>query len=476
MRPFALLVLGTVTASAAAQGRLKTESFDRDPQWEALNNRVAKAVKIRQDFGYRDGKIGGTITIAGEPAYYARKITSRTLNDELSASGTLVCKSGGGMAMFGFFNADTLNEWRTRNSIVIRIIGRSDKFEAHGEYDTNRWRAGSKQFTSNTPGQTITTFVSGETVHRWSLKYDPSGNNGGGTVELTVDEHSVITELNPEHKADGAMFNRFGILNVMKHADDPMQLWIGELTINGEKQDLSKDPGWEQFQNRREYETRDDRPWSDYGFSPTNFAGGKAAGELGGLIFRGDVRLPNGINYCGDRLELLTLERPLKASGRIVFRRGVQDSSTLIGFFHSPTSVTVDPNAGSPKSWFDYLPKNFCGIAVKGPTREGFFFHPTYRLNDGEGGGNPGNAIANCPRIGPDGIARTWSWEYSPPAANGKGQITITLDGQSATLDLTSGHKAAGAQFNRFGIVSNWVDGNGQVVYLDDLTYTVSQE
>jgi hypothetical protein len=43
-------------------------------------------------------------------------------------------------------------------------------------------------------------------------------------------------------------------------------------------------------------------------------------------------------------------------------------------------------------------------------------------------------------------------------------------------MDLAEGHKSAGAQFNRFGIVSNWVDGNGQVVYLDDLIYTVSQE
>jgi len=32
------------------------------------------------------------------------------------------------------------------------------------------------------------------------------------------------------------------------------------------------------------------------------------------------------------------------------------------------------------------------------------------------------------------------------------------------------------ARFNRFGIVSTWVDGNGQVVYLDDLSYTIRQE
>jgi hypothetical protein len=466
-----------VAAGALAQGKLKTESFDRNPGWDALNNRVARAVKIKQDFGYRDGLIGGRVTIAAEPAYYARKIPTKTLNDELTASGTLVCKKGSGMAMFGFFNADTLNEWRTRNSIVIRIIGRDERFEAHAEYDTSRWRAGSKQFTANIPGQTIATFAAGNSVHHWSIKYDPEGNNSGGTVQLTVGDYSMTTELEPGHKADGATFNRFGIFNVMKHADDPIELWIGELTINGEKQDLSKEPGWEQHHNRREYGTRDDRPFSDYGFSSTNFAGGKSPGELGGLIFRGDIRLPDGVNYYGDRLELLTTEKPLKASGRIVFRRGVQDSSTLVGFFNVPISTTVNPDSPkSPRNWFDYLPKNFFGIAIKGPTREGYFFHPTYRVSSDDGGGNPGNAIPNCPRIGPDGVARTWSFEYSPAAAGGNGQISVTLDGQSATLDLAPGHKTAGAQFNRFGIVSNWIDGNGQVVYLDDFIYTVSQE
>ena len=49
-------------------------------------------------------------------------------------------------------------------------------------------------------------------------------------------------------------------------------------------------------------------------------------------MFRGDIRLPNGINFYADRLEgELTLEKPLKASGRLVFRRSVSDSGTLIG-------------------------------------------------------------------------------------------------------------------------------------------------
>jgi hypothetical protein len=471
-----LLVIFITGTRASGQGRLKTETFDRDPGWDALNNRAAKPVKIKQDFGWRDGRIGGTIMIAGEPAYYAKKIPTKTFDDVLTASGTLVRRKGGGMAMIGFFNADTLNEWRTRNSVVMRLIGRGDSFEAHGEYNTQRWRAGSHQFTSNAAGAAGAR-GSGDTVHRWSLKYDPTAGNGDGEIALTMDGQTTVTRLNPGHKLDGASFNRFGLFNVMKHADDAMELWIADLMINGEAVDLSKDPSWEAFQNRREYETRDDRPYCDYGFSPTHFAGGRAAGELGGLIFRGDIRLPDGVNFYADRVELLTLDKPLRASGRIIFHRGVQDSSTLIGFFHSPESVTINPDSPrSPRSWFDYLPKNFFGVAIKGPTREGYFFHPTYRLNGDEGGGNPGNTIPNCPRLNPDKVARAWSFEYSPTAAGGNGQVTVTLDGQSAKLDLAPGHKSAGARFNRFGIVSNWVDGNGQVVYLDDLTYTASQE
>ena len=101
-----------------------------------------------------------------------------------------------------------------------------------------------------------------------------------------------MCELSPGHQADGALFDRFGLLNVVKSADSPGELWIGELAINGQRVDLAKDPGWEGFQNRRTYPTTDVRPWFDFGWSPTRHAGGKATGELGGRFFRGDCREP----------------------------------------------------------------------------------------------------------------------------------------------------------------------------------------
>jgi hypothetical protein len=54
--------------------------------------------------------------------------------------------------------------------------------------------------------------------------------------------------------------------------------------------------------------------------------------------------------------------------------------------------------------------------------------------------------------------------------------LTVTLDGHAVRMALGSGHKATGAEFNRFGLVTPWIDGNGQHVYLDDLRYTVRQD
>ena len=63
-----------------------------------------------------------------------------------------------------------------------------------------------------------------------------------------------------------------------------------------------------------------------------------------GLVFRGDCRYGDKLAYYGDRLSELSLKRPLKASGRVTLRRGVSDSTSLIGFFHSKDSVAVNPS------------------------------------------------------------------------------------------------------------------------------------
>ncbi len=69
-------------------------------------------------------------------------MASKTFEDGLSASGMLACGDGGIHPLVGFFIAGTLNEWRTPNTIALRIQGRGDKFFAYLEYAMSRWRAG----------------------------------------------------------------------------------------------------------------------------------------------------------------------------------------------------------------------------------------------------------------------------------------------------------------------------------------------
>jgi hypothetical protein len=270
-----------------------------------------------------------------------------------------------------------------------------------------------------------------------------------------------VLKLDPGHKADGATFNRFGFLNAVKSADSGGPIWIDDLTLNGAVDRFDVDPGWDGRGNRRSYRSVNVRPRFDFGFSPTQHAGGKAEGELGGLVFRGDERYPDKLAYYGDRLETLTLEKPLRASGRVSLRRGVTDSTVLLGFFHATESVRPSERQVSG------IPENFLGVAIEGPSREGFLFYPIYGTDrEGEGG----NAVgAGAPPILPDGKPHDWTLEYSPA---GNGRITVSLDGKTVSLELAAAHRKTGSRFNRFGLVTTHIDGNGQQVYFDDLTYT----
>lgn len=467
-------------AAAAPVGQNRTQHFDRDPGWEGHNNRsaVLEPRAVRQDFGYqppadgRPGGVGGFITPAAEPAYYAKRIAALTFEDRFSASGTLYFApfaadgDGGGNTLLGFFNAETLNEWRTPNTVAFRINGRGRGFHPHLEYATARWRAGGEFFGTRdvaTGKKTIRELPGGPIPHRWSVAYNPAGNGGGGTITATLGEETLVLHLEPGHRADGARFDRFGLLNVMKSADGGGTLRIEDLTINGVKEPLDRDPRWERRRNRATYTTANVRPRFDFGYSRTHFAGGER-GEIGGLFFRGDQRTPERLACYGDRLETLTLDRPLRAAGRVCLRRGVTDSTTLFGFYHAAGSIRVGPEQRSG------IPENFLGVAIEGPSREGFFFYPLYGL-DPEGSGAAPRFEPAPPRILPNGKPHAWMFEYTPTPEGG-GTVTTTLDGGVCTLAMPPAQRALGARFNRFGFVTTQIDGNGQEVYLDDLTYT----
>jgi hypothetical protein len=457
---------------------LKHETFDSDPGWEGRNNRATDPGPrtIVQNFGFSGsttnaggpaGEIGGFITPAGEPAYYATMITPASFNDPLSVSGTLNVPAGGGHTLIGFFNAGTANEWRTPNTIALRIYGRGTYFLAYLEYGTGLWRAGGTSFGGEAPIPT------GAADYPFSFTYDPNGANGRGTITAMLGSYSAELTLDPGHKADGATFDRFGILNVMKSADDPGSLWLDNITINGVTQPFTTDPAWEQRNNRISYSSTNVRPRFNFGYTAgSNFAGGERAGEIGGQTFRGDSRLQfNGLRmaYYGARLdETFTLNHPLHAEGKVGFHRGVSDSTTLIGFFHSSGSVRSNDAQDSA------TPENFVGAAIEGPSSEGFYFYPTYGLDQEGVRASGGRGTPTPPYIYPNGQSRRWTLDYYPNGNAGAGSITVTLEGQAVTLNLDAGHKQLGASFNRFGIITTHIDGSGQTVYFDDITYTIA--
>lgn len=477
IQPYAAGISAAEGAEADNSATLRKENFDKDPGWDGHNNRLARELPpetVQQDFGYSvsarntgtgSGEIGGRIQPAADPAFYAKKLPPKSFADPLSASGTLYVGKGGGNSLLGFFNWRTVNEWRAPNAIVIRINSRGEAFQAHVEYASSRWRAGAGIIGTYDPAtdRNSAKELPCGVAHKWSLDYDPNGEGGKGTITLKIGDDKAVSILDSGHRADGATFNRFGFLNVVKSFDGANEIWIGDLTLNGERQDLTSDPGWEGIRNRMSYKTSGVRPRFDFGYSATRYAGGKVAGELGGMFYRGDCRYPQKLGCYGDRIGPLNLEKPLHAAGTVVMRRGVSDSTTSLGFYHSTKSMTVNESQqfGAPR---DYL-----GIQIEGPSREGFYFYPGYR-NDG-GGVSPGYPV-NPPHILPDGAVHHWTLDYDPAAAEGRGRIIATLDGARASIDFNPGDKAAGATFDRFGLVTPWIDGNGQEVYFDDLEYT----
>jgi hypothetical protein len=117
------------------------------------------------------------------------------------------------------------------------------------------------------------------------------------------------------------------------------------------------------------------------------------------------------------------------------------------------------------------IPMDYLGINIEGPSSEGFFFYPVYRVH-GDAAGALGANDGKAPRIYPNRKVHDWFLQYNPTGANGRGQITVRLDDWTCALDLAPGHKDMGASFDRFGICTTWIDGNSVRVYFDDLIYT----
>ncbi len=483
-----LLILLSPGLMAWAQGNMKSESFDRDPGWDSFRNRIVlKPVSKQQDFGYQmsshtggqPGEIGGVVWRSITPAYYGKVIGPFSMDDALSASGKVVVKQAqtqfgwqtGSSIFVGFFN-HAKQGWRPVNFLGFRLETHTDtdakeienRPAAEVGYGTCRWTAGGAHV--NTSGQAQERVVKeldqdamrriapDGSPHAWEFKYNPKGADGSGEIRFTLDGVTTLFTIPRHHREQGAAFDRFGIFNNQIPGQE-MEAYFENLIINGEAEDLSKDPGWEGKGNRDLVEDTQEYGAQDFGFSPTFFAGGKP-GELGGRFFSVDPWETKFQGYYGDRVCPLTLDDKLSARGKFAAPVFSVDSTFALGWFNS-----------SERGW---PLKNFIGVYFDSLSDTGRIIQPLYGTSEGNKERDGGFVT-----FLPDGTHYEWTLQYDPAGTGNLGAITFSINGQSVTRPLAEGDKAKGAILDRFGVFNlPWANSKHCVVYLDDLVYTSS--
>lgn len=405
------VVLPTLSVGMAAA----QEGFDADPGWEGFRNRLVpdKPRVTRQRFGFQTsqkasgrkaGEIGGWVQRAITPAYYAKPIATKTLNDKLTASGRFAVHHDDSNTgtLIGWFNDTGSRGWRTAHSLALRIDGNGGKFWVFFEYGTADWMTGGKGCFEGEAYQTTKTspFPADGTPHDWTLEYDPGGAGGDGLITFTLDGKRYDLNVAPGHKASGATFNRFGVFN-QQTTGGGMEVYLDDVALDGEPLSFDDDPTWEGKDNDVEYEDRALRPLHDFGFSPTHHAGGRAAGEIGGLVWRDEQPA-----YYAGSVGPLTLGDSFSAAGRLAFTGAGSDSGVYVGWFDSASK------RASADAKEDHAQKNFLAIMIEGPSRIGHYFRPAYRCSDGRG-----TAPEDGPIIRPDGQVHDWAIRHDAGAA-----------------------------------------------------------
>ncbi|QDT46563.1 hypothetical protein Pan258_05820 [Symmachiella dynata] len=295
--------------------------------------------------------------------------------------------------------------------------------------------------------------------HRWWKR--PEAGQGHGRITLTFDDETpYVIWFDETIRQAPVSFDRFGLFNIARFGQH-MELYLGDLTINGEKIELSQDPHWEGHNNESKSVEPNFHGMHSYGWSQTHWAGQKP-GEIGGLFWRTEPHDPL-FSYYADDVGELTLDDPISFSGTICFADGMTDAAAYFGYFNRDDHMTEferdDPEA-------DKLRTNRLGFYIADRTAVGYNLKPTVSTTDGQ------RAEADCGVFTPDRKQHRFTFDYDPHANEGVGRITVSLDGVRQTFDLTPRMRKAGAKLNRFGLANIRSGGHSVEFYLDDLNYT----
>lgn len=236
-------------------------------------------------------------------------------------------------------------------------------------------------------------------------------------------------------------------MGFVSHADETLPIRVTRATFDA-------DPGWESFRSRLLPEERI-LVQQDFGYQPTNHAGGRHSGEIGGLICRDNAR-----SYYAMEIIPKTLDDRFRASGKFTVTDAEGASAAIIGWFNheksqgwrTPHSLCFRADGNGGKYWVFYE----YGTSQWGTRGGGAFEGERYQTTP-------------TPPYKSDGTVHDWELSYDPTGAEGHGLITFRCDGETWTLPLLEKHRAQGAAFDRFGIWNQQTAGNHMKIYLDDL-------
>jgi hypothetical protein len=191
--------------------------------WEGRGNKVEfadRALRPYHDFGWsstskagsKPGELDGIIWRDEAPAYYASKVGPLTLEDELFASGKISFSGAGsdsGVYLGWFDSRSKTNKVVSdhkdpqRNILAILLEGPSRiGHYFRGAYQTLR---GEGMLDDSGP-----IIRPDGRVHEWSIHYSPVA----GTIAVKLDDQTATLVLKPEHRKQGASFDRFGLFNL----------------------------------------------------------------------------------------------------------------------------------------------------------------------------------------------------------------------------------------------------------------------
>jgi hypothetical protein len=201
----------------------KREDFSKpSATWQGSGNRAEGKEALQagaHDFGHsaKTNFAGGEAGEAGGAFWrtesnfgtYADRIGPLTLEDRIEAGGKVVLQAGAldsDMAL-GFFNSASRDKSPTAANFLGILVGGPTR-RGHMFSPSLSIANGDKSKVPSGP-----VLMPGK-PYEWTMLYDPTANNGKGSVQVTLGEGKVTLDLKPGEKANGATFDRFGLMSV----------------------------------------------------------------------------------------------------------------------------------------------------------------------------------------------------------------------------------------------------------------------